>query len=154
MDGKSAELPDLKEVATAPLQRRLEGQVCIITGANSALGIGRAAAHQFARNGARALFVCDFKDDNLGAIRQEIKGKYPVVEVHVRSFDAASEDAVKQVVEDVLRLHGRLDVFFANAGVVGAMRSFTDVSASEMMETLRINVLGSGTEMILLGNPH
>lgn len=133
----------LQEYSKTPLQRRLDGQVCIITGANSELGIGRATAHQFARDGARALFICDHRDDNLEAIRLELQNGYPQVEVHVRCFDAASEPAVKQVIDDALHLYGRLDVFFANAGVVGTMKDFTCISVSDMMETLRVNVARS-----------
>ena len=39
--------------------RRVKDKVIIITGANSPLGIGRATAHQFAPNGARANYHCD-----------------------------------------------------------------------------------------------
>src|ERR1700709_786024 len=100
-----------------------------ITGANSALGIGRASAHQFAQNGARAVYICDFNDSNLATHKRELASLYPSVEVHTRQFDAADEASVKEVVDDAIKTYGRLDIFFANAGIVGQNKLFSDVNA-------------------------
>lgn len=64
------------------------------------------------------------------------------MDVHVRQLDAADEKAVQAVVDDAIQRYGRLDVFFANAGVVGPMALFTDVDADDFMETFRVNTLG------------
>ena len=56
-------------------------------------------------------------------------------------FDAADEAKVKAVVGDALDRYGRLDVFFANAGIIGMPMPFTDVTSDDFMETLRINTL-------------
>lgn len=113
----------------------------IITGTNSLLGIGRASAHQFAHNGAKAIYICDFNDHYLPLHQRELKDLYPSVDVHARKFDAGDEDAVKAVVDDCLATYGRLDIMFANAGVAGTSRPFTDIGAEEFMQTLRTNVL-------------
>ena len=113
----------------------------IITGANSPLGIGRATAHQYAHNGARALYICDFNDTPLPTPARELQSLYPSVDVHARCFDAGDEAAVKAVVDEALDRYGRLDVFFANAGVSGSNRHFGDVGGEEFMRTLRTNVL-------------
>lgn len=110
-------------------------------GANSALGIGRAAAHQFAQNGARAVYICDYNDTHLAAHQREMTAAWPEVDVHVRKFDAADESAVKELVDDALRRYGRLDVMFANAGIVGPPVSFADVDSEGFMETMRVNAL-------------
>jgi NAD(P)-dependent dehydrogenase (short-subunit alcohol dehydrogenase family) len=110
-------------------------------GANSVLGIGRASAHQFAQNGAKAVYLCDYDDSNLETHKQQISASWPSVEVHTRRFDAADEKAVKEVVDDAVTRYGRLDVFFANAGTVGPMAAFTQVDAEDFMETLRVNSL-------------
>lgn len=119
----------------------MKDKVIIITGANSPLGIGRASAHQYAHNGARALYICDFNDAHLATHARELRSLYPSVDVHTRRFDAADEAAVKAVVDDALEKYGRLDVFFANAGVSGSKRHFEGVGAEEFMRTLRTNVL-------------
>lgn len=112
-----------------------------IIGANSILGIGRASAHQFAQNGAKAVYLCDYDDSNLEAHKREINASWPQVDVHTRQFDAADEKAVKEVIDDALKRYGRLDVFFANAGTVGSVSVFSEVDAGDFMETMRINSL-------------
>ncbi|ROV97721.1 hypothetical protein VMCG_07430 [Cytospora schulzeri] len=111
-------------------------------GANSPLGIGRATAHQFAQNGAKAVYICDFDDKYLGYHERQIKSLYPGVDVHTRKFDAADEPAVREVVGDALQRYGRLDVMFANAGIIGDYVPFSDTSEEDFMQVLRVNTLG------------
>lgn len=106
------------------------------------MGIGRATAHQYAQNGAKAVYICDFDDKFLSYHEQEIKSLYPGCEIHARKFDAADEPAVKAVVDDAVRRYGRLDVIFANAGITGAHALFMDVSSEDFMNVLRVNTLG------------
>ncbi|TLD08923.1 uncharacterized protein PgNI_07005 [Pyricularia grisea] len=139
----SASLPKLVKVAGDSTAPRALGKVVIITGANSPMGIGRATAHQFAQNGARAVYLCDFDDSHLEAHKTEIASLYgPSVDVHVRQFDASDEAAVKAVVDDAVARYGRLDVFFANAGIVGPATMFQDVDAEGFMRCLTVNTLG------------
>lgn len=63
------------------------------------------------------------------------------MDVHVRRFDASDEDAVKSVVDEAVLTYGRLDIFFANAGIVGQPKMFTDISSDEFMRTLKTNVV-------------
>lgn len=105
------------------------------------MGIGRATAHQYAESGARAIYLCDFSDKYLGAHKQEINAAYPAVDVHTWSFDAADEAKVKAVVDDALERYGRLDVFFANAGVAGPPLVFTELTDGDFMDMLRVNTL-------------
>lgn len=111
-------------------------------GVNSPLGIGRATAHQFAQNGAKAVYICDFDDNYLGYHERQIKSLYPAVEVHTRKFDAADEEAVKEVVDNALSRYGRLDVMFANAGIIGDPVIFSETSKEDFMNVLRVNTLG------------
>lgn len=59
----------------------------------------------------------------------------------MRKFDASDEDAVKSVVDEAVLTYGRLDIFFANAGIVGQPKIFTDISTDEFMHTLKTNVV-------------
>ena len=111
-------------------------------GANSPSGIGRASAHQFARNGARAVFVCDFADTYLSVHKRELESLYPSVDVHIRQFDAGNEEQVKAVVDEAVEKYGRLDVMFANAGIVGAPKLFTELNGDEFMRTMTTNAKG------------
>lgn len=121
--------------------RRVKGQVIIITGANSPLGIGRASAHQFAHNGALAIYICDFNNEFLETHERELNSLYPDVDIHARQFDASEEKAVKGVIDEAVSKYGRLDIFFANAGIVGTNKLFSAISDEEFMKTLRTNVL-------------
>ena len=116
-------------------------QELTIAGTNSPLGIGRASAHQFAQNGAKAIYICDFNDSNLETHKRELASLYPDVEVHSRIFDASDEEAVKAVVDDAVKKYGRLDIFFANAGIVGQPKIFSEVTAEEFLHTLKTNVV-------------
>lgn len=120
----------------------MKGKVVIVTGANSPLGIGRAAAHQFARNGARAVFICDYATDHLETHRRELAQLYPGVDVLPRPMDAGEEADVERVVAEALRAYGRLDVFFANAGISITMARVVDASAEDFMRTMKTNALG------------
>ena len=113
------------------------------TGANSPIGIGRAAAHQFAHNGARAVYLCDYFDDYLESHKAELLNLYPQVDIHVRCFDAGDEASVKDMVQDVTSKYGRLDIMFANHGIVGTPAVYTDIDSNDFMETLKTNALGA-----------
>lgn len=63
------------------------------------------------------------------------------MDVHISKFDAADEESVKGVVEDAVKRYGRLDIFFANAGIVGQHKIFSDITAEEVLATLRTNVV-------------
>jgi NAD(P)-dependent dehydrogenase (short-subunit alcohol dehydrogenase family) len=110
------------------------------TGANSPLGIGRASAHQFARNGALAIYLCDFSSSHLSTHKRELHSLYPHVTIHTRTFDAADSSAVEGVVQDALDNYGRLDVFFANAGISSA-KLFWDEDSEGFMKMMRTNTL-------------
>ena len=94
----------------------------------------------YAENGSKALYLCDRDSEHLESYRREISERYPGVEVHVRAFDAADEEAVRAVVDDAVSRYGRLDVFFANAGIVGPHRAFPDFTKEEFLKVLDVNV--------------
>ncbi|KAE8375035.1 hypothetical protein BDV26DRAFT_295398 [Aspergillus bertholletiae] len=135
-------IPKIRQVAQDSVGPRAKDKVVIITGANSPAGIGRASAHQFAHNGAKAVYICDYDSTHLATHKREMETLYPGVDVHTRQFDAADEAAVKSVVDDAIQRYGRLDIFFANAGIVGQPTIFTDISGEDFMKTLKTNTLG------------
>lgn len=113
----------------------------IVTGTNSPLGIGRASAHQFAKNGARAVFICDFSTQYLDTHKRELNSLYPDVDVHPRQLDAGDEAQVEKVVGEALEKYGRLDVFFANAGINISQSRVYEASADEFMQVMKTNAL-------------
>src|SRR5436190_19983381 len=108
-------------VGYEPLMQRLAGKVAIVTGAAS--GIGKTSVELFRNEGATVVGA-DVSD---GA--------------DVRA-DAGSEDAVRKLIEKVVAEHGKLDIFFANAGVSGGFASIAEQTAADWAEILRINLIG------------
>jgi NAD(P)-dependent dehydrogenase (short-subunit alcohol dehydrogenase family) len=80
---------------------RLEGKVCVITGAAS--GIGAETASLFAEEGAHVVGV-DLKDDSEAEL--------------ALGCDVADEEQVREMYERAHREFGRIDVLFNNAGIV------------------------------------
>jgi NAD(P)-dependent dehydrogenase (short-subunit alcohol dehydrogenase family) len=79
---------------------RLEGKVCVITGARG--GIGGASAEAFAREGATVVGV-DLEDGSPGDL--------------ALACDVTDEDAVRDLYARVREEYGHIDVLFNNAGI-------------------------------------
>ncbi|GAA5797248.1 hypothetical protein HPULCUR_002628 [Helicostylum pulchrum] len=118
----------------------LKDKVCIVTGAGSTHGIGRATAFALAKRGPKAIYVTDLGMDNLEELAKEIERTYAGVECIPYAVDAASDSAVTGIIEQAMSKYGRLDVFFANAGVATGDR-LRDETAESFMRMMRINAL-------------
>ncbi|KAF2120510.1 hypothetical protein BDV96DRAFT_594966 [Lophiotrema nucula] len=138
--GTFENIPKIKTIGGDSVGQRVKDKVIIVTGANSPIGIGRASVHQFARNGAKAIFVCDFANSHLEVHKRELNSLYPDVDIHTRQFDASDEDSVKNVVAEAVDRYGRLDVFFANAGISSA-KVFWEEDTEGFMKMLKTNTL-------------
>ena len=89
---------------------RIDGKVCIVTGA--ATGLGRADAIVLAREGGVVVATDVNVDEGENTVR-EIDGDAAFVQQDVRD-----EDQWRQLVAMVLDRFGRLDVLVNNAGVI------------------------------------
>jgi 3-oxoacyl-[acyl-carrier protein] reductase len=116
---------------------KLEGRVAVVTGAGS--GIGAASARAMAAAGARVL-VADLNEAGAKATAEQIEragGHAAGLRADVTR--AADNQAV---VERALASWGRLDVFFANAGVPQAPTAIEAVDESVFDRIIAVNVKG------------
>ncbi|KIV86686.1 hypothetical protein PV11_02283 [Exophiala sideris] len=141
-EGTFEDIPRIRHVAGPSAGQRVQGKVVIVTGCNSTIGIGRASAHQYAQNGAKAVYICDYATDHLDKHKREMSQLYPECEVHCVKVDVGDEAQVKAVVDQAMEKYGRLDIMFANAGVVGVPNTYEHITSDAFTNTLRVNTVG------------
>ena len=121
---------------------RLDGKVCLITGA--ARGQGAAEARLFAAEGA-TVWLTDVLDTEGQALAAELGGEY-------RHLDVADETAWQQVVDEI---HGRGDGLHAlinNAGIFRSNR-LVNTSLEEFESVMNINCVGVFLGMRTVAEP-
>jgi NAD(P)-dependent dehydrogenase (short-subunit alcohol dehydrogenase family) len=113
------------------------GKVALITGGNA--GIGRAAAIEFVKQGAKVV-VSGRREKEGREVIAEIKalgGKAIFVKT-----DVSNETDVKVMIEQTLGTFGRLDFAFNNAGVEQLVTPLSDQSEDSYDQIMDINVKG------------
>jgi NAD(P)-dependent dehydrogenase (short-subunit alcohol dehydrogenase family) len=90
---------------------RFSGHVAIVTG--GAGGIGAASCRRLAADGATVV-VADIDGDRAQAVADDLGAT-----ASAAVFDAADERSVQRLVDDTVARHGRLDVLFNNAALLG-----------------------------------
>ena len=109
-----------------------DGQVAVITGA--AAGFGLAVSTRLAEEGARLVMV-DRTADALHEAASKLSG-LPVV------ADVSQESEVDGYVRAAVDAHGRIDLFFNNAGIEGRMAPMTDLSVADFDRVWAVNARG------------
>jgi NAD(P)-dependent dehydrogenase (short-subunit alcohol dehydrogenase family) len=118
------------------------GQVALVTGASS--GMGLATAQAFAQAGA-AVVLADINDQTLGAATDELTAAgYRALAV---SCDVANEDQAAAIVDQAVATFGRLDMAFNNAGIQVPPTDAADEPAEHFDRVHAINLRGVWTCM-------
>jgi NAD(P)-dependent dehydrogenase (short-subunit alcohol dehydrogenase family) len=113
------------------------GQVALVTGAGS--GMGLATAQAFAEAGA-AVVLADINGDNLHAATDDLAAAgHQVLAV---TCEVASEDDVVAMIDTTVATFGRLDMAFNNAGIMLPLTDAADEPAESFDRVTAINLRG------------
>lgn len=111
-------------------------KVAIVTGAGS--GIGKALAFELAGRGARVV-VSDVSPERSEAVGKAVQANWG--KGTWLKLDVSDYDAVKQMIDDTVAAHGRIDYIFNNAGIAieGEARFF---EIDDYRKVLDVNLNG------------
>ena len=114
----------------------LADKVCIVTGAASRRGIGRATAKLFALHGGRAI-ILDLDEGAAAGAAEELGGAHRGYACDVTD-KAACVAAVQKVVDEF----GKVDVLINNAGITQPLK-FLEIEAENYEAVLDVNLRGT-----------
>jgi NAD(P)-dependent dehydrogenase (short-subunit alcohol dehydrogenase family) len=113
------------------------GQVALVTGASS--GMGLATARAFAQAGA-AVVLADINEDALGVATEDLTGSgHQALGV---TCDVSDEAQVAAMVDDAVATFGRLDMAFNNAGIQAPPTDAADEPGEQFDRVNGINLRG------------
>lgn len=113
------------------------GKVAIVTGGGS--GIGRATALAFAREGARVVVAGRRSNEGEETVRQIVEKGGEAVFIQT---DVSKEKDVESLVKRTIKIFGRLDYAFNNAGVEQIPGAITEQNEEIYDQIMDINVKG------------
>src|ERR671925_2020938 len=127
------------------LQLKFSNKVALITG--SGTGIGQSIAKKFAENGANIIVMGRRKDP----LEQTITTLKKIMadngsSAKIRSFpgiDVSDEIGINDMVKQIAKEFGKIDIVVNNAGVSGPVRAFTNADFTEFRDCVAIHLTGT-----------
>jgi glucose 1-dehydrogenase len=113
---------------------RFDNKVCIVTGGTS--GIGRAACLRFAAEGGTVVVVG--RNDNEGAETVHLIEKEKGSAIYIKT-DIGIPQQVKDCVEHVVQIYGRVDVIVNNAAMM-TFKPITELETTEWDHLMHVNL--------------
>eukprot|EP00510_Aplanochytrium_minuta_P007687 CAMPEP_0184034902 /NCGR_PEP_ID=MMETSP0955-20130417/21230_1 /TAXON_ID=627963 /ORGANISM="Aplanochytrium sp, Strain PBS07" /LENGTH=276 /DNA_ID=CAMNT_0026321835 /DNA_START=110 /DNA_END=937 /DNA_ORIENTATION=- len=124
----------------SPLEaQRLQGKCGVVTGGGN--GIGEATAFYLARSGAKVV-VADLDAEAAEETATEINEVFPGSAVAIKCDVSKKADNIGMI-DLCVEKFGRIDFFFANAGVLRKFVPIADEAEEQFLQTLQINSLSS-----------
>ncbi len=118
------------------MERTIENQVAIVTGAAS--GIGLATAIRLSSEGVKVALL-DTNEEGLQTAKSELAGEAMTIQSDIRS-----EESVQAAIAQVLDTFGQIDIAVNAAGIVGQTNTkIVDVPVSDFRKVYEVNLQGS-----------
>jgi NAD(P)-dependent dehydrogenase (short-subunit alcohol dehydrogenase family) len=116
----------------------LEGKVCVITGGAGSLGL--ESAKLMLKEGAKMMLV-DNRQDILRKAVDELGGDTNIVSTVVA--DVSKSRDTQNYIEQTVKIWGKIDVLFSNAGVSGVIKPVTEFPEDVFDHVMAVNVRSS-----------
>jgi len=122
--------------------RKLENKVAIITG--GAGSIGKITAKLFLEEGAKVMLV-DLAEKELQEAAYELNSEH----IRYTVADVSKAADVEHYIAETIKLFGKIDVFFNNAGIEGVVKPIENYPEDIFDTIMSVNVKG-----VWLGNKY
>ncbi|MFT7648389.1 MAG: NAD(P)-dependent dehydrogenase (short-subunit alcohol dehydrogenase family) [Candidatus Poriferisodalaceae bacterium] len=110
---------------------RLDGRVCLITGASS--GLGERMARVYGAAGAKVV-VAARRADRLTALAEDLPDALAI------SCDVGDDDACRSLIASTIEHYGQIDVLVNNAGISDAVNPARDADIDMFRRVVDINL--------------
>lgn len=118
--------------------RNVEGKVAIITGASR--GIGKGCAETLAAEGVHVV-IADISP-SIKDTWDEIQKAHPENKGFAMVVDVTKEEQVKALIDQTVKVFGRIDIMHNNAGINGGALDITDVTEAQIDQIFAVNTKG------------
>jgi NAD(P)-dependent dehydrogenase (short-subunit alcohol dehydrogenase family) len=118
----------------------MKEKICVITGAASSQGIGRATAQMLAEHGAR-IAILDV-NDSINDAANALNEKYPASSCIALKCDITSRSECDAARDTVLKTFGRVDALIHSAGLMRPAK-FSEITEQEYNLIMSVNLAGT-----------
>lgn len=116
--------------------KRFQNKIAVVTGGAS--GIGKACVEAFLAEGAKVV-IADMSPAGQGYADSLTALGHDVLYV---TTNVTIEEDVKHLVDETVRVYGRLDIMFANAGIGSHDGFLADITKAQWDMTIGVNLTG------------
>jgi all-trans-retinol dehydrogenase (NAD+) len=119
-------------------KKDIKGKTVLITG--GAMGLGKAMAAEFARNGAKRVVLWDINQEALAATKAELSQATPQVEILTSAVDISKKEAVYAAADELNAATGFVDIVVGNAGILGG-KAILDQDDRRIQMLMDVNLM-------------
>ncbi|MBQ7140539.1 MAG: 3-oxoacyl-ACP reductase FabG [Bacilli bacterium] len=114
-------------------------KVALVTG--SSKGIGRSTILEFARLGCNVVINYNNSEYEALELKEEVEKTYNVKALAIKC-DISNEEEVKNMINEIINVFGKLDILVNNAGIA-IDTTFEDKTVENFRRTLDVNLIGT-----------